>query len=277
MRRIITTAFGLIALAGAAQSAAAADLRPPVVKAPVEVWSWTGVYVGANVGYSWGRSSTDLAVNTAPGGVPLYATSTAFDLRGIAGGVQVGVNWQSGIWVGGFETDIQGTGQKGSAGFACPATGCNTSGAVPAAARIVSGTIEQKLQWFGTLRARLGVTITPTVLAYATGGLAYGNASANGTLSGVGAAGPVSTTISNDDSTTEIGWTAGIGVEALLAGNWTGRIEYLYLDVGKVSGATTLAANVPQVALAYTSRITDSIVRVGINYKFDPGPIVAKY
>jgi outer membrane immunogenic protein len=264
MQRIITTAIGLIALAGVAQPAAAADLKAPPTKAPVvEAWSWTGVYVGANVGYSWGRSSSDLAINNFPGGAPLYATSTAFDLRGVAGGVQVGVNWQSGIWVGGFEADIQGSGQKGSAGFACPAAACN-----------VRGTIEQKLQWFGTLRARLGVTITPTVYAYGTGGLAYGSTSANGTITG---AGGVSTTISNDDSTTGIGWTAGVGVEALLAGNWTGRIEYLYLDLGKVSNTTPLPTNVPPVALAYSSRITDSIVRVGLNYKFDPGPLVAKY
>jgi outer membrane immunogenic protein len=74
-------------------------------------------------------------------------------------------------------------------------------------------------------------------------------------------------------------WTAGVGIEAQLIGNWTGKLEYLYMDLGSVATGPTVAPNVnATVAAAFNSRITDNIVRVGINYKFDQdGGVVAKY
>src|SRR5262249_50001254 len=179
----------------------------------------------------------------------------------------IGVNWQSGIWVGGFETDFQATGQRGGAGFTCPAGVCNTSAVVPAASRLVTGSISQKLAWFGTLRGRLGVTITPTVLAYGTVGVAYGEVYSDGVLSGIGAAGPVSNAFSGDDSTTtKTGWAAGFGVEARLFANWTGKVEYLYLALNSFSATGLLLTNVPPINVTYSSRVNDSIVRVGFNY-----------
>src|SRR5262249_34999134 len=153
-----------------------------------------GVYVGANGGYSWGRAGTDVTVNNAglvnPGAL-LYSTNSTFDLRGGVVGAQIGVNWQMGMWVGGFEAHPQATRQRGQAGFPCPRGVCRPWAAVPAAARIVSGNLSEKLAWFGTLRARLGVTVTPTILAYGTAGIAYGETYLDSTISGVGPAGPV--------------------------------------------------------------------------------------
>ncbi len=255
----------------------AADLKAPAYKAPQELWSWTGVYVGANAGYSWGRSGTDVTVNNNNTNAVLFTTNSTFDLRGGVVGAQIGVNWQMGMWVGGFEADLQATGERGSAGFTCPAGVCSTSTAVPAAARIVSGSISQKIAWFGTLRGRFGLTITPTVLAYGTAGIAYGEVYSDGTLNGVGAAGPVFNTFSSSDSTVKTGWTAGFGVEARLWDNWTGKFEYLYVDLTRFSATGVLLTNAPPVNVAYTSRVTDSIVRVGLNYKIENVPVVAKY
>jgi outer membrane immunogenic protein len=269
MRKIITTGIGLLALAGATHSATAADLRPPVIKAPVEVWSWTGVYLGANVGYSWGRSKTDVQVNRSDNSALLHTTSVDQDLRGAVGGGQIGVNWQSGIWVGGFEADVQATGQKGNAAFTCPAGICNTVAALPAASRLVTGTVDQKLSWYGTLRARLGVTVTPDVLAYATGGVAVGSITTDSTISGfAGNGAAVSDGFSTNNNSTKTGWTAGAGVEARLVGNWTGRVEYLYVDLGEITSTGLLATNVPPLRVSYSSRVTDNIVRIGLNYKF---------
>src|SRR5258705_13579572 len=99
MRMIIRTGLGLLALAAAIQSATAADLpRKAVYKAPIiDPWSWTGFYAGVNIGYSWGRSNTDISLT---GASPLLAvnflTNSSFNMNGVIGGGQIGHNWQYG-------------------------------------------------------------------------------------------------------------------------------------------------------------------------------------
>ena len=78
-------------------------------------------------------------------------------------------------------------------------------------------------------------------------------------------------------STTKTGWTVGGGIEARLSGNWTGKIEYLYMDLGTVSGTVTLPHAGRDPAHNWSSDITDNILRVGLNYKFGNYPVVAKY
>jgi opacity protein-like surface antigen len=85
---------------------------------------------------------------------------------------------------------------------------------------------------------------------------------------------PVNTIVSSHN--TKAGWTIGGGVEGRLVGNWTAKIECLYLDLGSVSTAPTPAPNAT-VAVAFNSRISDNIVRLGVNYKFDPSEIWANY
>jgi outer membrane immunogenic protein len=75
---------------------------------------------------------------------------------------------------------------------------------------------------------------------------------------------------------TRAGWTVGAGVEASLGGNWTGKIEYLYMDLGKYSSTGVLLVNAPPIRVSTESRITDNILRVGVNYRFG-GPVVARY
>src|SRR5262249_56167261 len=130
-----------------------------------------------------------------------------------------------GVWVGGVETDCEASGQWGGAGLPGQAGVCNTSAVVPAASRLVTGSISQKLAWFGTLRGRLGVTITPTVLAYGTVGVAYGEVYSERVLSGIGAAGPGSHAFSGDDRTTpKTGWAAGLWLQDRLVPHWTGPV-----------------------------------------------------
>ena len=249
-----------------ATSALAADL--PVrtyTKAPVYVepiYNWTGFYIGGNVGYSWGRSN-DTSTLTSAAGTVLLTTSDKTDLNGIVGGGQIGYNWQMQNWVWGLEADIQGTDEKGTRAFSFT-TGpqfcfnlCPPPVTTPFA-------LAQKIDWFGTVRARAGVLVTPKVLLYATGGLAYGEVNSSET---------VGTASAFSASNTNVGWTVGAGIEGVIGGNWTARLEYLYVDLGTVSGSFTLpSTNV----ISYNSRITDNILRVGINYKFD-GAVVAKY
>jgi len=261
-----------------ATGALAADLPARTyTKAPVYVdpgYNWSGFYIGGNIGYSWGRSSdTSSLTNTA--GTVLFASADKSNLNGVVGGGQIGYNWQMQSWLFGLEADIQGTGEKGSRAFTCAATVCTPpvggflalvipGPAVPAA-------LTQKIDWFGTFRGRIGVLATPKVLLYATGGLAYGEVDSSESI------GIVPSAFSS--SSTNVGWTLGAGIEGVIAGNWTAKLEYLYVDLGKVSGSflTTIPAlGGGFVSSNYSSRVTDNVLRVGLNYKFD-GPVVARY
>ena len=114
-------AIAAFAVVTANSAASAADMAPRYTKAPpamVEVWNWTGFYIGGNAGYSWGHSQTDLTYfNTARGAVitpPVGSISNAgFDMNGAIAGGQVGYNWQTSNWVWGFEADIQWSDEKG--------------------------------------------------------------------------------------------------------------------------------------------------------------------
>src|SRR5439155_16687558 len=70
--------------------------------------------------------------------------------------------------------------------------------------------------------------------------------------------------------TTKAGIAVGAGAEVRLAGNWTGKVEYLYLDFGRVSTSATNPLNSTSLAINFNSRVTSHIARVGLNYKFDP-------
>ncbi|HUI12531.1 MAG TPA: porin family protein [Xanthobacteraceae bacterium] len=126
---------------------------------------------------------------------------------------------------------------------------------------------------FGTVRPRLGWTVTPETMIYATGGLAYGEVKDSGTITdGIS---PTSFSISK----TSAGWTAGGGVESHLVGNWTWKLEYLFMELKEPSGTvvTAIAVNCPVLVAAcgggnVTTHIdpwfTDNIVRAGLNYKW---------
>jgi len=276
MKRI---SIGIAAIASLlSTSAFAADMAPRMyTKAPapiVEVYNWTGFYIGGNVGYSWGRSRDDSTLTNTAGTV-LFASSDRSDLNGVLGGGQIGYNWQMQNWVWGLEADIQATDEKGSRFFTCPTGVCTpTFGVIavfPGPAVPVSP-LDQKIEWFGTVRGRAGILAAPKVLLYATGGLAYGEVRTAETI-GAGLFG-----FSNTD--TRVGYTVGAGVEGAIGGNWTAKLEYLYVDLGKTSGSflTTIPALGGGVLTSnFSSRITDNVLRVGINYRFGGAPVVAKY
>jgi outer membrane immunogenic protein len=281
MKFIVAVLAGLFG----ANSALAADLPAPVyTKAPVYVdpgYNWTGFYLGGNLGYSWGRSS-DTSSFTNGAGTSLSTSIGSSNLDGIVGGGQAGYNWQMQSWVWGLEGDIQGTGERGSRDINC-ATGVCTPSTVTTTTRTAPGffaaapptittttitpglaipaTLTQKIDWFGTVRARGGVLVTPQILFYATGGLAYGQVNSSETISG--------SAFSASD--THVGYTVGGGIEGAIGGNWTAKLEYLFVDLGRTSGsfATTIpASGGGTLASNYSSHVTDNVLRFGVNYNF---------
>jgi outer membrane immunogenic protein len=269
MNKLLVATAGALALF-AAQPLSAADMPVKAPRPVIEVWSWDGFYIGINGGYSWGRSKTDVDFFNANTGVFLGGASGTLNLDGPIFGGQVGFNRQNGNWVWGLEGDIQWSGQKGDAIFTCaPTLACNNLTFGPGLNVPVTGSFEQKLSWFATLRGRLDVTVTPTVLAYVTGGLAIGHIETEGVLTGFTAASaPTSAAFSYDK--TKLGWTVGGGLEGRLSGNWTAKIEYIYADYGSVSGTGLLTTNVVPLRAEFDSQVTDHVLRAGINYKFGP-------
>jgi outer membrane immunogenic protein len=182
---------------------------------------------------------------------------------GVTGGAQLGYNWQIGSLVTGLEADIQGSSIKGSAR--------GTSILVSTGAPDPGGGIlsEPKLSWFGTVRGRLGLTVTPDLLLYGTGGLAYGHvdASANSQFFDTGI---LQSEFPASVSKTKVGWTAGAGAEWMLARNWSAKLEYLYVDLGSESAIGDAVPVIdPQFKAGYTWRFRENIARVGVNYHFN--------
>jgi outer membrane immunogenic protein len=264
---------------------------------PAPVYSWTGFYIGGNVGYGMGMdsgtSSTTAGVAdiiVAPGTV-LYGGGQTFDLsgKGWNGGGQFGYNWQLvPSWVLGFETDIQGSSISGTSNclMACNTpTAINFSaGAVTFPVMFASNSASFNLDWFGTVRGRFGYTSGPA-LFYITGGLAYGEVKTSAAVAGRTIFAGTGTTVNTfggsiNDSSVRTGWTFGAGIEAKLFGNWTAKAEYLYMDFGanadnyntvftsSLFGQTGFTAGNRML----TNDITEQVFRLGVNYKFS-GPV----
>jgi outer membrane immunogenic protein len=254
MKKLAFGTFAVAALLGAG-SALAADLPEPAYKAPpiVAAYSWTGYYIGANAGYSFGRESNDWFLFGFP------AAQERQNLNGAIAGVQSGFNWQIGNqWVVGYESDIQWSGQRGSSTF-CVLT-----------CAILAVNADHRLPWFGTARSRAGVLVTPNILLYGTYGVAYGETRADYTLNVLNV--PVA---AESFRNTRAGWTAGAGVEGAVGGGWSIKAEYLYIDLGRSSvSASAFGAPVFQI----NNRVTDNIARLGVNYKFGgDAPLVTRY
>jgi outer membrane immunogenic protein len=181
-RKLLLGAVGALSLLGTAQAADMPVNRPSYKAVPAPVFNWTGFYVGAHIGYGWGDALID---------------GFAAEPAGIFGGAQIGYNWQAAgsRWVFGIEADIA-------------ATDINDT---------IAGPTTTTLDYFGTIRARLGYA-QDRALFYITGGFAYGGNSV--------------TAVPGSADEFHTGWTVGAGLEWAFAQRWSAKVEYLYVDLG---------------------------------------------
>lgn len=227
MKRVILAGIGALAVAMTMGAANAADLprrqaMPTKAPAYVAAYNWTGLYLGINGGGGWGTSEW-----TNAGG-----TTGSFDMDGAVVGGTIGYNWQMNQLVFGLEGDIDWSNIRGS-----------TSSGI-----CVGGSCETRNEWLSTARGRIGYAFD-RILPYVTGGLAVGDIKAE----------PVGLGSSTE---TRFGWALGGGAEFAIAGPWTAKVEYLYVDLGKSS------CDVAVCGIATDVDFQTSVVRGGINYRF---------
>lgn len=322
MKRFLLSAAAIAAFTGCAFAADLPSRKAPIV-APPPPPMWTGFYGGLNVGYGWATSS-NVRTNSfsiydwasgeldMPYGFtsPYTAGNSNMNANGFMGGAQVGYNYQfSNNFLAGLEADIQGSAIRGTGQFA----GFGGATDVNGLTHLQYGNVQvnQGLNWLGTVRGRLGYVITPTFVAYATGGLAYGDAWANASTSGFhwhpnalehgGAGGapcvvgqgcapenPVLSTWGNA-SQILVGYTVGGGFEWMFMQNVSLKAEALYYDLGSQTITTNPSGVVnnraPSGDIAILNQTQTTIrqngvtAKVGANYHFNWGaaPVVASY
>ncbi|MBI2716681.1 MAG: porin family protein [Rhizobiales bacterium] len=218
MKKLLLASAGLLALGIAAASAADIPRRQAMpAKAPLYTPVPVHNWTGFYVGIN-GGGGWGRSDFSAP------FSSGAFDLSGGLVGGTLGYNYQMGQVVLGLEGDIDWSNIRGSG--TCAGLSCSV-----------------RNNWLGTVRGRLGYAID-RVMPYVTGGAAFGDIKTS--VAGFG-----------DSSTTKAGWTVGGGIEAAIAGPWTAKVEYLYVDLGR--GGSVLGSD---------AGFKTNIVRAGLNYRF---------
>jgi outer membrane immunogenic protein len=221
MRHVLLASALIAGTTGFVGAAAAADLGPyrggSIKDAPAPVaygrpFSWTGLYVGAQVGYGWG--TTDASSGPTTG----FDQTYGYDTNGWVGGGHLGYNWQVQNLVFGVETDIEGANIRGK--------GVGSLGL----------THDTDVSWLGSTRGRLGIAYDRT-LFYATAGLAYGDVKIDKGFASY--------------SDVRTGWTVGGGIEQAISDRMTFRLEYRYTDLGSTNFSSTAANSIDKSSVDF--------------------------
>jgi outer membrane immunogenic protein len=167
------------------------------------------------------------------------------NLRGVMGGLGLGYNWQAGSWIYGLAADFSlGNANGSTSDCGVPLHECGGA-----------------LRTLGTVRGLVGWNFG-TWMPYATGGYAYGDVRAYDAFYG------------GSGSKYQSGWTVGGGIEAILSGPWSAKLEYLYVDLG-TDHLYDILPGIPEHVST-----TANVVRLGLTYRFAaspaPAPVVVK-
>lgn len=234
MRTVLLSVCAVFASGIAAQ---AADLPVKAARAPLvaPAMSWTGFYVGGQLGYGWAGirpNDADVFAMFGPG----LAYSSREAARGMLGGFTVGYNYQFGAWVAGLEGDFSWSNVRGD--FDAVAT--------PGPVNVH---VDARMDWLATARVRLGYAFGPALL-YATGGAAFARIAGNNTNVTPGG------TFTSSDANTHSGWTLGGGLEYAITPQLSAKIEGLYIDLSEER----------YQAVRFKGEV--AVARVGLNWRF---------
>jgi len=228
------------------------------MKAPLMtpvLFSWTGCYVGVEGGGQWGRSN-QISRSGPTSGLPITGN---YNLSGGIAGGTIGCNYQfSNDIVIGIENDFSWTDKQGSA-----------RGLAPFNTLSVSTTKEK---WIDTLRGRVGYAFD-RLLVYGTGGVAFAGTDVTVTTPGLATV---------TDTRSRTGWVAGVGGEWAAyvgpMGAVTVKLEYLHADFGTSRYINTPVNVSPNLTIVSRDvKLSDDMVRVGVNWKFNSDMIGMRY
>jgi outer membrane immunogenic protein len=281
MKKQILAGALLLMTAGLAQAADMPLKAPPAPQPPPPVFSWTGFYVGADIGGAWGRSTTSSPLTNDPGCfvtiLPCYLPSVVADINNhspqrqssssVIGGFEAGYNLQLGYFVVGGETDISLYRLHGNSFASAAFTGFP----VPGGGTAPSYSNGVNSNWLFTARGRLGFTPMANLLVYGTGGVALTNlrhqAQYNEGIFPGTSAGIESSTASGNVT----GAVYGGGLEWAWTNNWLMKAEYLHVNFGSVTSAPSpvLVLGAPSGSIfTHSASLNVDIVRFGVDYKF---------
>jgi outer membrane immunogenic protein len=243
-----TLAAAVLALSATAMAPGRAEADGPgKISRP---YIWSGFYIGGHVGHGWGEEVWSLPEpipNTTffgSAGLPDQSPS------GLLAGGQIGVNFQIGPWVFGVEGKVSWADLEDNS--------------TRVLSSVATADFRSRVEYLGDVTARLGYTIQPTVLLYLKGGVAFDSSRLDSALTILSQT-SATVTLQQD----RIGWTIGGGVEWALAGPWSFKIEYQYMDFGSdTDNATFTVPGEGSFTVPVTLEQDIHLVRVGINYRF---------
>jgi len=287
--KVVISVFCLSSITAFAADLPSSKAAPAAALAPV----WAGFYAGLNAGGIWGNANSvnvstmpisgseasDPNLNftkTALGGAANTGQIYTGTQRGFVGGGQLGYNHVIAAgphkFLVGMELDLQGIAGNGgnNQGYVAylPAIGLSYD----------SVSVHNSISYIGTVRSRVGYLLTPTIMVFGTGGLAYGRVNtsfARWTLDYPTNDGAWGEGL-NSYADVKTGWIAGGGGEWMFLPNWSVKAEYLYYDLGNLSSnASTIRYNfkddfvrITHVS-TYAPRYNGNIIRTGVNYHFN--------
>jgi outer membrane immunogenic protein len=278
--KILRLCMAAMALAAAILPASAADIPVETFYQPrpaVVLFRWTGVHVGLHVGGAFG--STDetpvpfgLLLSAAPNPCPtpilvlagcgaIAPSPTSVSTSGWLAGGQIGGDYQIENWVIGVEGQASWTNAKGS-------TTCGGVGTPAAAAAVLAGSCTAKLDSLGTAAVRAGYAFD-RLLVYGKGGAAWTNDNYQVKFT---TAFPTNLLFSANEL--RWGWMVGAGVEYAFTDSWTAKIEYNYMNLG--SDSPLLVEAYGTVLLNTNVRERMNVVKIGVNYRLGPTPILVR-
>jgi outer membrane immunogenic protein len=234
-------------------AAHSADIAPKEPLLPIPVFSWTGFYVGANIGGAWVNNNwTD----------SLFAINNNTNNNGVfIGGGQIGGNYEIGNFVIGGEWDFDGA-----------ANNNNNNVAINPGFAVTSNN-----RWITTVAARFGYTVFDQGLVYGkAGGGWVGNN--NLTVTNLATAVSLTCNASTNCGSSSAGWLLGVGFEYALTNNWTVKLEYDFLGLGSRTFVIPHTAPILAGDTITSNNRNVQTVKVGFNYLFNWGaPVAARY
>jgi outer membrane immunogenic protein len=260
---LATTALAALVAFGPAEAADRPVLKGPTMVRPLCA-QFGGFYLGANGGWAHHDKTwvdRDAWVDNFAFDWALGTVASSHD-GGTAGG-QIGYNWQRNCTVFGVEVDANWVGLSSTKTYS-PVDGPVT---VPGTLL----TLDDRVRWFGTARARAGVVVDDLLL-FVTGGLAYANIRHDFTVTDSFTLPQVESFSANKD---RWGGVAGFGVEWAWAPNWSVKFEGLYIKFKEVT-TIGFSPNGPST-VHFDNQDSMWITRIGINYRLGGGPVYAAY